>query len=62
MIHYGIAPRKAEILIGNGEKTIDFLERIPKILIRKTEDSDELIPMSNISGKSSKIVQSLSQI
>jgi hypothetical protein len=62
MIHYGIAPRKAEILIGNVEKTIDFLERIPKILIRKTEDSDELIPMSNISGKSSNIVQSLSQI
>jgi hypothetical protein len=48
--HYRIAPRLSEQLVGDGDVTIQQLERKARIFVRQTEESDEIIPMSNIEG------------
>ena len=48
--HYRIAPRISEQLLGDGDVTIRQLERRARIVVRQTEDQDEVIRMSNIDG------------
>ncbi len=47
--HYGIPPRIAEDLKGDGDETLKLLERKPRVIVREN-DEDEFTQISNIRG------------
>ena len=50
MSHYGVPPRIAEDLKGDGDETLQLLERKPRIVVRQ-DDDDEFTQVSNIRGE-----------